>query len=70
MICLGVPATSTMIKIPRSLSSSVGRTHLASGALRGSFCAVVAEDEANAVLRWVRVVWATLGETRAKGESK
>jgi hypothetical protein len=67
---LGVPATSTMTKIPRSLSSSVGRTHLASGAFLGSFCAVEAEEEANAVFRCVRVVCATVGETKAKGDNK
>jgi len=59
-----------MIKIPRSLSSSVGRTHLASGIFLGSFCAVEAEDEAKAVFKWVKVVWATAGETRASGDKR
>jgi hypothetical protein len=43
---------------------------LASGAFLGSFCAVEAEEEANAVFRCVRVVCATVGETKAKGDNK
>ena len=65
---MGVPCTSIMTIIPRSRSSSDGRTHLASGTCGlPAVLDVEADEEEKAVLRWVSVACATWGEISARG---
>lgn len=59
-----------MTIIPRSRSSSEGRTHFASGTVGLPAVVVEAEEEEKAVLRWVRVVCATCGEISARGAKR
>ncbi len=53
--------------IPRSRSASEGRVHLASGAVLAPSVVIVAEEEENPVLMWVRVDCAIAGEVRTRG---